>query len=210
MGEAGPRGDGAGAREGGGAAGAPGRPWGLARRGRGREPAGTCSGRSAPLLPGVPLRRPLDPFCHPFLGSPRLSRPSCRPPVLPPLPHPSSALPSRSPRRILPSLRLPPARFSSLQLAPAFSTSIPAPFCQVGGFPQQEMEGTSCEKGGTGKVGGAICWLLTDLVGGGGGELPSNSEDMLWLQFFCVKNGSSAGLAMCEGFLKATSVSAQG
>lgn len=46
--------------------------------------------------------------------------------------------------------------------------------------------------------------LLTDLLKGLG-ELAS---EMLWLQF-CVKHGSSAGWAGCEGFLKATSVSVQ-
>lgn len=112
------------------------------------------------FLPVVPLGGFLDAFSRPFPSSClafsqlSLSLSSFCLPFFPP----SSLLcpPFQVSRCILPSLRFPPARLSSLQLAPAFSTSILAPSCQLGGFPQQEMKGTSWEMGGMGKVKGAM------------------------------------------------------
>lgn len=97
-------------------------------------------------LSGASLTPSAIPFPLPSLLPPLSpSLLSFCPPFLPPL----SLLcpPFQVPRRILSSLRLPPARFSSLQLAPAFSTSILAPSFQLGGFPQREMRGTSWEMG---------------------------------------------------------------
>lgn len=159
MGEAGTLRDGA-RRGGGGALGTRGHraaPVGSFLAARVGSLRGSAATAPLPLLPVVPLCGLFDPFSYPFpfssLASSQLSLSfvSFCPPFLPP----SSLLcpPFQVPRLILPSLRLPPARFSSLQLAPAFSTSILAPSCHLSGFSQQEMKGTSWEMGGMGKVG---------------------------------------------------------
>lgn len=120
---------------------------GLSLRARWPQPGcGACGDQSAaaallPLLPVVPLHGLLDPFSHfspsSFLPFSQLfcSLLSFCPPLLPP----SSLLcpPFQVPQCILPSLQLPPARFSFLQLAPSLSTYTLSPSCQLGGFLQQ-------------------------------------------------------------------------
>lgn len=110
-----------------------------------------------PLLPVLPISGLLDPFSHPFLSSflvssvLSLSLLSFCPavfPALPSLPGPPAHRPLVSPSS---PVLLPPAGscFSLLFVL--------APSCQLSGFPQQEMKGTSWEIGVMGRWDVSVC-----------------------------------------------------